>query len=465
MRRVAILQVTNFTQLVNLKRSQLVIFEIVMIFITNITVSWLRFGMDLEAVLFEYPAIPKIFVYPLIWYLTLSLVHGWDRSIIAYGNELFSRALSAAWRSLFIFATFAYLIKFPISRVWVAANIFSTLITVLIIRVIIRRSIGKKYREDGSLSYLYIGLESTSESSLLEFKSNFGFAPKLIVLEPPVNKNWEDWIEVYKKRISEKSLSGVIVGYGEINDASVLKQISDIKRNHIVEFILISKIAPLLNRFESLDNPTLLRVKDANILGSGAVIKRIFDFVFSVSAILVLIPFLLITAVIIKLTSKGPVLYVDKRVGKDGVDFVFPKFRSMYQGSDEKRLEILGRPDSEMLDRYKKDPRITPFGRFIRRWSIDELPQLWCVVIGTMSIVGPRPILREEVAQIKRQFETRFIAKPGLTGLWQVTGRKEVAWDDRMLRDIAYIEDWNLSNDIVLIIKTISAIFSGRGAH
>lgn len=436
-----------------------------MIFIVNLLVSWIRFDMDLKALLFEYPAVPKIFVYPAIWYLCLSMVHGWDRSIIAYGNELFSRAIGAAWRTLFTFATFAYLIKFPISRIWVASNVIATVITVLIIRFIVRRSFGLNHTEDGKLIYLYVGLEKTSASSLQEFKSNFGFAPKLLVLEPPANENWDDWIEVYKKRTSDKSLSGAIVGYGAISDAAILKQISDINRNQIVEFILISRISPLLNRFEALDNPTLLRVKDSNILGSGAVIKRLFDLFFSSASIVVFSPLLVITALIVKLTSKGPILYVDKRVGKDGRDFIFPKFRSMYLGSDEKRLEVLGRPDSEMLDRYVKDPRITPFGRFIRRWSIDELPQLWCVLIGTMSIVGPRPILREELIQIKKGFENRFIAKPGLTGLWQVTGRKEVAWDDRMLRDIAYIEDWSLTTDLVLILRTVSAIVVGRGAH
>lgn len=436
-----------------------------MIFFVNLMVSWIRFDMDLRAVLFEYPAIPKIFVYPLIWYFCLSLVHAWDRSIIAYGNDLFARALGAGWRTLFVFATFAYLIKFPISRVWVASNVIATVITVLLIRLVIRRSIGLKHTEDGALNYLYIGLENTSESSAQEFKSNFGFFPKLTVLEPPTNQNWDDWIEVYRAKTSEGSVSGVIVGHGEIGDATILKQISDINRSQIVEFILISRISPMLNRFEALDNPTLLRVKDSIILGSGAVVKRLFDAIFSFTALLVLSPFLVIIALIIKSTSKGPVLYVDKRVGKDGQDFVFPKFRSMYQGSDEKRLEVLGRPDSEMWDRYKKDPRITPFGRFIRRWSIDELPQFWCVLIGTMSVVGPRPILREELMQIRKGFESRFIAKPGLTGLWQVTGRKEVAWEDRMLRDIAYIEDWSLATDLVLILKTVSAIVTGRGAH
>lgn len=454
----------DFSRLINSRRSYLVATEICVLFVVNILVSWLRFEMDLRAVFFEYPAIPKIFVYPLFWYISISIVHGWDRSIIPYGNELFSRALSASWRSLFLFATFAYLIKFPISRIWVAANILASTIAILLVRYLVRRSVDRRYREEGALRYLYVGDESSVATSVSEFRSNFGFAPSIFVMAPPSDGDRDRWIGEYRRKLKEDSINGVIVGYGQIGDASLLKEISDIDRHRVIEFILISRIAPLVHRFEPLENPTLVRVQDSRIVGSGAVIKRMFDICFASFFVLALTPLLIVIGILIKLTSRGPVLYVDKRVGKNGQEFVFPKFRSMYQGSDKKRLEVLGRPDPQMIERYKKDPRITPFGRFIRRWSIDELPQLWCVLIGTMSVVGPRPILREELNQIKSDFQYRFIAKPGLTGLWQVTGRKEVAWEDRMLRDIAYIEEWSFLKDLVLILKTVSAIISGRGA-
>ena len=173
---------------------------------------------------------------------------------------------------------------------------------------------------------------------------------------------------------------------------------------------------------------------------------------------------MILTAMLVKLTSPGPILYVDKRVGQDGKPFIFPKFRSMYGDADKKRLEILGRPDEDMLTRYKNDPRITPVGRVIRRWSIDELPQLWCVIIGTMSMVGPRPVLFEELPQIDNELQLRFLAKPGLTGLWRVSGRKEIDWDGRMLRDVAYIDRWNFWNDFILIARTIQIVLSGKGA-
>jgi len=175
-------------------------------------------------------------------------------------------------------------------------------------------------------------------------------------------------------------------------------------------------------------------------------------------------PILLLIALGVKITSPGPVLYVDQRIGRNNKLFSFPKFRSMVINADQMRSNVLGSPDESMPDRYAQDPRITNFGRFIRRWSLDELPQLWCVLIGTMSIVGPRPILREEDIDVQEENQSRFIAKPGLTGLWQVSGRKEVLWEARMKQDVLYIETWSFLNDLLLIMRTFGTIFYGKGA-
>ena len=133
-------------------------------------------------------------------------------------------------------------------------------------------------------------------------------------------------------------------------------------------------------------------------------------------------------------------------------------------GADNDRQKILAFSEKGMAERYREDPRITKLGKFIRRWSIDELPQIFCVLIGTMSIVGPRPVLPEELSQIGRRNTFRFVAKPGLTGLWQVSGRKEVDWQERMDQDSFYIHNWNFLTDFILIGRTVGAIISGRGA-
>jgi lipopolysaccharide/colanic/teichoic acid biosynthesis glycosyltransferase len=137
----------------------------------------------------------------------------------------------------------------------------------------------------------------------------------------------------------------------------------------------------------------------------------------------------------------------------------------MYQGADVERLSILGRPDETMAGRYKSDPRITPFGRFLRRFSIDETPQFICVLLGSMSLVGPRPVLPEEEPQMGKIDFRRHIVKPGLTGIWQTNGRKETSWEERMAMDIEYVQKWKFTLDLVLIGHTFRSIITGEGSY
>jgi len=198
---------------------------------------------------------------------------------------------------------------------------------------------------------------------------------------------------------------------------------------------------------------------------SQRVLKRIFDLVLVTPSLIVLSPIFLAIAIAIKVDSRGSLLYSQKRIGQDEKIFTFPKFRTMIPGSDSKRLEVLGRPDESMTERYKSDPRITRVGRVLRRFSLDELPQLWCVFIGTMSLVGPRPILPEEEEQLGDTHFRRHIAKPGLTGIWQVSGRKDTTWEERMAFDIKYVQNWSIGLDAILIVRTFRAIISGQGSY
>jgi exopolysaccharide biosynthesis polyprenyl glycosylphosphotransferase len=450
----------------NLSRTRqiLVISEVSLIFFVSVFVSWLRFDRDLFSVIAKYPGQPKILIYPILWYCILYLIHAWDKSIMYNSPQYYIRILSAGGQSLIAFAAIAYLIKFPISRLWIILNVIATTVSLIVLRLVMKRIFLAKF-EPCQTKYLYIGSDSKRESYLNEFESYYGFRPQVETLEPPREMDEDLWLEIYENRIISEDVYGVLIGYGEVNDAALLRKMSDTQRSRVIDFLIVSRISTLLPRFETLDSPTLVRVRETSIISSGAVVKRLFDVAAAFTLVVVLSPLMIVVSILIKISSSGPVIYTDKRVGQHGQLFIFPKFRSMYRDSDRERHRILGIPDEKMIERYKKDPRITPMGRFIRRWSIDELPQLWCVLIGTMSMVGPRPILKEELSLIDARFKLRFIAKPGLTGLWQVTGRKEVAWEDRMLRDMSYIDSWSFSRDFVLILKTIEAVFSGRGAH
>lgn len=193
--------------------------------------------------------------------------------------------------------------------------------------------------------------------------------------------------------------------------------------------------------------------------------KRLLDIVCSFMGLLFLSPILLIVAIAIKLESKGPVIFKQERVGKNGEHFYMYKFRSMVINAEElkKKLEDQNEMSGPMF-KIKKDPRVTKVGRFIRKTSIDELPQLVNILNGEMSLVGPRPSLPEEVAQFKPWMMRRLDVQPGLTCFWQVSGRNNIGFEEWMKMDVYYAENRNLKMDIKLILKTVRVLFGDSNA-
>lgn len=210
----------------------------------------------------------------------------------------------------------------------------------------------------------------------------------------------------------------------------------------------------------------LLTVHPTPLDGWGRVWKRAFDLVFSLIALVFLAPFFLVLAVLIKLDSKGPVFYVSHRVGKNGQVFPMFKFRSMVINADElkARLEAMNHRKDTPLFKIKNDPRITPFGRFLRRFSIDELPQIFNVLLGTMSIVGPRAHLPNEVEKYSLDQRRVLTIKPGITGLPQVSGRSDLNFEDEIRLDLHYITQWSLLLDLKIIWRTPFVLLKGQGA-
>ncbi|MDD5439056.1 MAG: sugar transferase [Candidatus Omnitrophica bacterium] len=195
-------------------------------------------------------------------------------------------------------------------------------------------------------------------------------------------------------------------------------------------------------------------------------IKRALDIVFSGLGLMILSPLFLIVTAAIRMTSPGPVFFFQKRVGLNGRTFTMYKFRTMYRGSHQRRLEF---SDLNMMAgpvfKIKNDPRVTPIGRFLRKFSIDELPQLVNVFIGQMSLVGPRPPLHMEVVQYQPWQRRRLSMRPGLTCLWQISGRNRINFDDWMKLDLEYIDEWSLWLDFKIIMKTVPVVLFGIGAY
>ncbi|WP_084764994.1 sugar transferase [Clostridium intestinale] len=195
-------------------------------------------------------------------------------------------------------------------------------------------------------------------------------------------------------------------------------------------------------------------------------VKRFIDIFCSSLGILLLSPVFIVVGTIIKLDSKGPIIFSQKRVGKDGKEFKMYKFRSMVVNAEELKKKLMHQNEmSGPMFKMKDDPRITKIGKFIRKTSIDELPQLINVLKGEMSLVGPRPSLPKEVAQFEPWMMRRLDVKPGLTCYWQVSGRNNIDFDDWMKLDIKYVEDRSIKLDIKLIFKTVFVLFGDKNAR
>jgi lipopolysaccharide/colanic/teichoic acid biosynthesis glycosyltransferase len=202
-------------------------------------------------------------------------------------------------------------------------------------------------------------------------------------------------------------------------------------------------------------------------LSSLLVIKRVIDVAGSLIAVVFLLPLFVITAMCIVLEDGWPVLYVQSRVGMNGRVFNFYKFRSMRRNADRIKEQLMERNESGdgVIFKMKHDPRVTRVGRVIRRFSIDETPQFFNVLAGDLSLVGPRPPLPSEVAQYSLEDRKRLHVKPGLTCLWQIGGRSEIPFEQQVHLDLEYINSRSLWNDIRIMLKTIPAVFLGRGAY
>jgi lipopolysaccharide/colanic/teichoic acid biosynthesis glycosyltransferase len=198
------------------------------------------------------------------------------------------------------------------------------------------------------------------------------------------------------------------------------------------------------------------------------VLKRALDIAAVVPALLILSPLFAAVAIAIKLHDGGPVLFWQRRVGRDGREFAFPKFRSMCVDAEAVRAKIEAANQhgaDGVTFKMKRDPRITPVGRLIRRTSVDELPQLWCVLKGEMSLVGPRPPIPKEVARYSLADRARLSVTPGLTCIWQVSGRSEIPFPEQVRMDVRYIHEQSLAKDVKLLLATVPAVIRGKGAY
>jgi exopolysaccharide biosynthesis polyprenyl glycosylphosphotransferase len=265
--------------------------------------------------------------------------------------------------------------------------------------------------------------------------------------------------------------------FGSIDE--VLIADPDFPQNEAVELVdrchrhgVRVRVAPstmeiLMDRVEFVPGQTLplFELKPPVFEGADWLIKRTFDIAGAIVLSIVMAPVMLLAAAAIKLTSRGPVLYRSMRPGIGGAPFPCLKFRTMFEDAEKRQAELEARNEAGgAIFKIKSDPRVTPIGGFLRRWSIDELPQLFNVLRGEMSLVGPRPLPQRDYERLADWHRKRYLVLPGITGLWQVSGRSELDFDELVRLDFMYLENWSVFLDLTIMLKTIPAVIKAQGA-
>ncbi|WP_173923449.1 sugar transferase [Agromyces sp. Marseille-P2726] len=270
-------------------------------------------------------------------------------------------------------------------------------------------------------------------------------------------------------RARELGAEAVIIAGRTPGDSEFIRELSWQLEGSGAELVLSSPLTDVAGpriHFHPVEGLPLIQVEIPQFEGGKHALKRGFDLVAASLGLLVIAPVLLAIAVAIRLDGPGPILYAQDRVGRDGRTFRMLKFRTMVPDADQ-RLRALAalNEGSGPLFKLHDDPRVTSVGRFLRRHSLDELPQLFNVLRGDMSMVGPRPPLTCEVEEYEGHVHRRLLIKPGLTGLWQVSGRSDLEWDEGVRLDLYYVENWSLTGDLMLIWRTLRVVLRGDGAY
>lgn len=261
----------------------------------------------------------------------------------------------------------------------------------------------------------------------------------------------------------------VLVGGGGASTSRALRQIGWELEGRNVDLVVVPSLidvaGPRLHMRHIAGLP-LVHIEEPGVRRAGGLAKRAFDIIVASLMLVLLSPLMLAIALVVKLSDGGPVFFRQERTGRNGTTFKMTKFRSMVVDADAKLAELSDFNDvDDVLFKMRNDPRVTRIGRPIRRWSLDELPQLFDVLRGDMSLVGPRPPLPREVELYPPEMHRRMLVRPGLTGLWQISGRSDLPFDEAVRMDLYYVDNWSIVTDVIIMLKTARAVLLTRGAY
>jgi exopolysaccharide biosynthesis polyprenyl glycosylphosphotransferase len=414
-----------------------------------------------------------------LWPLLLAVSGAYTQRVIGAGSDEFRRVGHAGLLTLSLFSFVSYAAKAELSRAFVVFGIPGLVLVTLLVRVAARSVLRELRRRGACLKRVVVVGRGGAVLSLVDRLQTQRPAGLQVVASCVTETDRVRVAEITGLPVA--GLDGVLamarsVGADTIavtssseTAAQYLRELSWELEGSGLELLvapgLIEVAGPRLHirPFEGLP---LLSVEEPHFEGWRRVVKGGVDRLAAAAALVLLAPVLLGIALAVRLDSPGPVLYRQERVGLNGQPFTMLKFRSMVVDAEARLAAIQSENIGDgVLFKMREDPRVTRVGRVLRRLSLDELPQLVNVLNGTMSLVGPRPPLPREVAQYEPSVSRRLLVKPGLTGLWQISGRSDLSWEESVRLDLRYVENWSLALDLSILRKTVSAVLASRGAY
>jgi len=276
-------------------------------------------------------------------------------------------------------------------------------------------------------------------------------------------------IDDVRRLAGELNVDGVIVAGGSYSSAADLRRLGWALQGLELDMLVVPSLTDIAGprvHMRHVAGLPFVQVEEPQSDRAGGWAKRTFDVLVAGVLVVLLSPLLLLVAIVTRVQDGGPAFYRQRRVGANGAEFEMIKFRSMVVDAEARLAELTTANEQDaVLFKIREDPRITRVGRFIRKFSIDELPQLFNVLRGEMSLVGPRPPLVNEYEQYEQDTHRRLLVRPGMTGLWQVSGRSDLPWSEAVRLDLYYVDNWSMVIDLVIMIKTVKAVLFSRGAY
>ena len=415
---------------------------------------------------------------PVLWIAALWLAGAYDVRFIGTGSDEYRKVLNAGVSLTAAVAIFSYTVNLQLSRAYVVIALPSVTVFDLLARFAMRKRLHQNRMHGKCLhNVVAVGHELAVADLVTELGRDRYHGLTVVgacVVRPgecdevvgvPVYGGLDDITAAVKAFDADTVAVTTFPEMDGVRLRSLAWELEKTGTDLCVSPALLDVAGPRTT-IRPTAGLTLLHVDHPQLAGFRLVLKGLFDRCAAAAALVMLAPVMAALAAAVWLHDRGPVLFTQMRVGKDGHSFRMYKFRTMVVDAEQRRTQLLPSNDSDgVLFKLRKDPRVTAVGAHLRRLSLDELPQLFNVFLGHMSLVGPRPALPDEAEKYAEHVRRRLVVKPGLTGLWQVNGRSDLSWEESVRLDLRYVENWSFALDLQILWKTISVMMRGSGAY